>query len=281
MSTQELQISNPPRLHIPYDVQLLIVDLAATNYRLRSLLGALASTHRALRSECQRHIFSSISSRSHNAFLEFLEVSPHLPTYVRTLEIRSLSQLNEEGEGETFLDKLPHLRTLSIGNYSNTHWGQLVTLSWKRLHKRLAVGLLRHIRSPQLHSLTICGISGFPVEAFIHLYRFSDLQILAVSKLSLSKNGDYQQEIISTGSRNSNLTASSAQRLCQITAGEASTDLLKVLLGIPTLFCEIPPAFNFCNVRKLSVVWGCSETTKDMIAASGAVEELACLCTCG
>lgn len=278
MATQEHFHLNPdpcdPKL--PYDIQLLIVDLAAEDYRLRSVLRAPALTHRALRRQCQKHIFSKIRSQHHIAFLELLKVSPHLASYVRKLDIHCLSQLNEERKGHKFLDKLHYLQSLSINNYINGH---LICFPWKQLNKKMAVALVGKL-SPQLRSLSICGIVGFPVEAFMKLYISSNLQSLEIEDLNFPEHGNIGRALNVSGTVEDCFQAQAiaAPPLSKLFAGEMSIQPLKMLYGL-SLLCQNPlPTLDFSKIRELSVVWGESQTVRRVLELSNAVETLTCSC---
>ena len=142
--------SSYPRL--PYDIQLLIVDEAASYPAMRSVVKALALTHHALREHCQKHVFSVVNYRQHTPVLKILKGSPHLANYIQTLIIPShllLSWRAQVAEAVEFLSKLHCLHDLRIP--PGQPW--LLEFSWPRIPRRIATELLRFIHSPVLRSL--------------------------------------------------------------------------------------------------------------------------------
>ncbi|KJA13011.1 hypothetical protein HYPSUDRAFT_605686 [Hypholoma sublateritium FD-334 SS-4] len=176
-------------LGLPYDIQLLIIDEAASDPALLSVVKAFALTHHALREHCQRHIFSVVPYGQHVPILKILKGSPHLAHYIQTLLIPThllhVHQLEWVASGVEFLSKLRYLHDLRIFKeiLRRNVWKVWQDLSWLHVHPQLATGLLRLIHSPALRTLQMHDIDGFPLEEFLLLGRSPHLTSLDIAEL--------------------------------------------------------------------------------------------------
>ena len=171
--------SNFPRL--PYDIQLLIVDEAASDPTLLSVVKALALTLHVLWEPCQRHLFSVVPYKRYLSLLKILKRSPQIADYIRTLIIPNhhLLVLKNAARGVEFLSKLHRLRNLRI--FRKQPW--LQDFSWRKVHPQIATELLRLIHSLVLRSLEICDIDKFPLQDFLLLGRAPNLTSLKIARL--------------------------------------------------------------------------------------------------
>ncbi len=297
--------ANFPRL--PYDIQLLIVDEAASDPALLSVVKALALTHHALREPCQRYLFSAVPYKRYLILLKILKRSPQIADYIRTLVIPNhhLVVLKNAVRGAEFLSRLHCLRNLRI--FKKQPW--LEDFSWRQVHPLLATELLRIMHSPVLRSLELCDTEKFPRQDFLLLGRSPNLTYLKIARLRLVDSKVLTNDIDDdhNGRQTGNLGTSHADaseegrmlqtsegcpksplhdppKLRKLFVGLGSRDVLKLILGTTPedSVHHGRPLFDLSCLRQLYIFWRGAQTSQPerlLMEASPGVEDLEVACT--
>lgn len=289
-------------LGLPYDIQLLIIDEAASNPTLLSVVKALALTHHALREHCQKHIFSTVPYKRYISVLKILRGSPQFARYIQTLVIPTHLLLVHKrvASGVEFLSKLHYLHELRI--FKGENWQEF---SWLEVRPKLATELLRLVHSPILRSLQIRDIIKFPLQDFLLLGRSPHLTSLKIARLRVADSTDgideghdeRQMENLGT----SHVSESEEDRVLQsaegasegslhglpqvlkLSVGMGSRNALKIILGTtPDSPSQGHPLFDLSYIRQLSVVWMGTQGSRAerlLIESSSGVKDLEVWCT--
>lgn len=159
-------------LGLPLDIVITIIDELATD---QQTLTSCSLSHRSVTPICQKHLFKSVvmnlntTKRNHNEMLnEILCHNPQLGTFVQYLSIKVNPRSTVFDTFPSILHLLPNVNDLII----TTETFQYV--SWIALPVNLCESLLT-LLSPVIKSLSILGISGFPISYIGHCSNLRDL----------------------------------------------------------------------------------------------------------
>lgn len=254
------------RAELPFDIYVLIIDLAANNYpRPEKDLKALSLTYRSLVAPCQKRLFHSVSYSDKVArkLLEIHDTSPHLADYVRYLYFSTDHRADKTRPNEimaAFLDKFRNLSGLELDlRVSETSQLQY---DWKSLDPSVTTALLALLSSqPRLETLAMYMIKGFPPKGILNLAKYREhLKDLTMYSVTV----DLTDAVNAIDLEASDTVATGPGHLVKCTLGYDTHRALSILTGSPESPAKNHPVLDFSSMENVYVEW----KSKDDIAGT-------------
>jgi hypothetical protein len=261
---------SPPVL--PFDVISLIIDIVGEN-KDTYLLKELALVSHSFLQICSKHIFATVDlhdaytinpkrpiASSKKGFIELLKSRPDVVKYIRKLTYKIGHKFNIDDDHLLSLILSNFLHSFSLLNCLTITAAMATYQDWNRMDSSLTSALLHLMHLPTINHIDLLHIKNFPLSSLS-----SSVNLLQFDILHLNYPYGLEENKIPE------VVVQSMPRICEFHTLRSALPTKKLLHAKRQ---DGQLAFNFTDLRRLSICFGDEQNIRYLLRNANLLEEL-------